>query len=136
MSTGDAGVDPIIVGMADGAHPYAHALESRGYRILENLVRFVPGLIVFRRVLRRLGQKLPPSIRRAVSMPWRSFPRRRGVLLELSKLCIAAFASTATCASVASYERDLVGTSERSGLLAARKLPKRSALSLVITPLS
>ncbi len=29
----DAGVDPVVVGMADGEHPYAKALTSRGYHV-------------------------------------------------------------------------------------------------------
>jgi glycosyltransferase involved in cell wall biosynthesis len=47
-----AGVEPIIVGMADGEHPYADVLARRGYRVLElPAVRSVRGLRAFRRVL-------------------------------------------------------------------------------------
>ena len=48
-----AGVEPIIVGMADGDHPYASALRGSGYPVIElPAVRSIRGLAALRRSVR------------------------------------------------------------------------------------
>ena len=50
-----AGVEPIILGMSDGNHPYAPALQARGYRVVEtHAVRSVRGLNGLRRSVRAI----------------------------------------------------------------------------------
>ena len=47
-----SGVEPIVVGMADGEHPYAQTLAKRGYRVLElPTARSARGLRAFRQAL-------------------------------------------------------------------------------------
>ena len=50
-----AGVEPIILGMSDGDHPYAPALQARGYQVVESqAVRSVRGLNGLRRSVRAI----------------------------------------------------------------------------------
>jgi glycosyltransferase involved in cell wall biosynthesis len=47
------GIEPIIVGMADGDHPFGTVLEEQGYRVIElPPVRSVRGLSAFRKALK------------------------------------------------------------------------------------
>jgi glycosyltransferase involved in cell wall biosynthesis len=79
------GIEPIIVGMAAGDHPYAAALRASGYRVIElPAARSARGLAALRRSLRLVRPDIvhihQESCMDAVALVARSSPSVRGVV--------------------------------------------------------
>jgi glycosyltransferase involved in cell wall biosynthesis len=80
-----AGIEPVIVGMADGEHPYAATLEAAGYPVIVlPSVRSARGLIALRRTLAKVKPDIvhigSESAADAVSLLAVSCPSVRGVV--------------------------------------------------------